>query len=101
MSPRKTVHVVAQRIEPEPIKVAGFPLFKQLAVAEMSEQAIRISDLREPLAASGQHPLADGLRLAQTGRGSRKYDEIKGRQLGEQRQVLAQVGSERAAGFKD
>jgi hypothetical protein len=61
MSPRKTVYIVAQRIESEPIEVAGFPFLKQLAVAEMSEQTLGIGNLREPLPSSGQYPLEDGL----------------------------------------
>ena len=99
MSPRRAVHIVAQRIEPEPIEAAGFTFLKQSAVPEMSEETIGIDDLREPLAASPHPPLGDGFCLAQTGRGGRNMDEFEGRKLGESRQAAAQVRSEGTARF--
>ena len=83
MGTRKRVHVIPQPVEPVAIKVAGFTFLKQLAVAKMSEQTIGIGEVREPLAASRQHSLEDSFRLAQTGRGGRHIDELKGRKLGE------------------
>jgi hypothetical protein len=99
MSPRKTVDVAAQRIDPEPIEAARFTFLKQLAVPETSEETIRIGDSCEPVASSRQQPLEDGLHLAQTGRGGRNMDECEERKLDESRQVAAQVRSEGTAGF--
>ena len=67
---------------------------------EMSDQTIGIGEVREPLAASGQHPLEDSLRLAQTARSGRNVDEFEGRQLGKQRQVMLQMRGERGVRFK-
>ena len=49
MSPRETVHVVAQTVEPVAIEVAGLALLELLAVAEIGEQTLGIGDFREPL----------------------------------------------------
>ena len=80
-------------------KLLVFRFSKQLPVAEMGEQSVGIGDLREPLAASRQRPAEDGLRLAQARLSGRNNDQLKGRQLAEQRQVAPQVSSERAANF--